>query len=156
KTRVLLKFDAISAAISDLGIGAAARVTANNHKLTPNAPFAFFSTFSAAIPRLASGFTGRISGNNLTVTRTSGALLVGMTISGSGLTSAKLTGQLGGTPNGDGTYTIDGPAQNVGPVPMTGNVELIYKTAPKTIYYVKTIVDPNNFTFSATPGGPEI
>lgn len=65
--------------------------------------------------------TGSISGTTLTVTAvTSGALSVGQTISGSGVTaSTKITGYISVNADGTGTYTVD-TSQTVASTTITG------------------------------------
>jgi hypothetical protein len=64
-------------------------------------------------------FTGTISGTTLTVSGVTNTILVGMTITGSGVSSStSITAKINAT-----TYTVT-PSQTVGPVAMTGNAGL--------------------------------
>lgn len=77
---------------------------------------------AASIAAATASFTGSIAGNILTVTAvSSGLVIAGETISGTGIaTGTQIVGQVSGTTNGIGTYTVSIPEQTVASTTISG------------------------------------
>lgn len=86
-----------------------------------NAALAGTASYTGAIAAATYSVTGSIAGNILTVTAvTSGVIVNGATVSGTGVTaSTVITGQLSGTAGGIGTYAVNN-SQNVASTAVTG------------------------------------
>jgi hypothetical protein len=172
KTRLVVQWDAQAASTNNSGSGVAAQVTATSHGLSAGDPFNFFYTFTGAtIPTFTSTFTGTVSGNTLTVSGSNAAIpfpgraqfgfSAGVqagttTVSGACITSATITAQPSGTPNGDGNYTISGGAQTAGPCTMTATGAIPTSGQNQPVYFVSSVIDADHFTFSPASGGPTV
>ena len=87
------------------------------------------ATVTGSIAAGTSSFTGSIAGNVLTVTATSsGTVVPGTTITGTGISSTIITGQLSGTTGGVGTYTVQ-TAQAAASTTISGTYGTLTVTA---------------------------
>lgn len=91
--------------------------------LPARAPFAYSIGRNTAAAPVAT-FTGTISGNTLTASGVSGVIMNDgpAFVTGAGVTQANILSQSTGTGGQDGTYTISGAPQSVGPVAMVANI----------------------------------
>lgn len=169
KKQVTLAFDAATVTVSS-----ASPAVINfplGHGFVVGNPFNFFTSFGGTMPielglsALAATSTtyfveSIVDSNNVTFAKTSGGAAVNTSSSGTGTIKAHATVVTK-------TITFASSSTNVGwaghllnvgdPVGVgnnTGNLPAGYQN--QSTYYVKTVVDANNVTLAATPGGTAI
>jgi subtilase family serine protease len=89
----------------------------------------FYQTYYANQPVTEATWTGSISGTTMTVTGSNGTVYLGLTVKGLGVAAGTtITGDLSGTPGGNGTYRVS-ISQTVASEAMSGTNTLSGDTA---------------------------